>query len=416
MLKNRNFMLLLASQIISSAGDTFTFLALSVKVTDMFSAAGESARAMGGILIAFALPQLVFALFAGTLVDRWDKRKVMIASDVIRGLLVPAFFLVMTPADLPLAFGIAFLISTFSIFFNPARTALLPALVDEEDLITANSWMQVGNTMARLAGPVAAGILIAAVGLDLAFRIDALSFLISGAFLFGMRGVLTQESVAPGQKSKAWNDLQEGIRFALNSRLLQGITLGLSVAMLGLGAVNVLFVPYLRFIFDAPTEALGIMESAQGIGMVAGGLLISGLGKRFLPKPLAFFSVILLGGGISIFGIAPNFTVALVTIACIGLTLPPLNASLQTMMQKGVPRTMLGRAGSVMDMSMTVANLISMGVAGMLGDFLGLRQTFVLSGFLLILGGVLMAIMLRGIRIGLSSDVQGEALIADPVN
>ncbi|OGO16418.1 MAG: hypothetical protein A2Z14_08845 [Chloroflexi bacterium RBG_16_48_8] len=395
MLKNHNFVLLWIAQCISSAGDSFTFLALTIKINDFYSDAGESARALGVVLIAFALPQLVVGLLAGTLVDRMDRKRIMIASDVIRALIVPAFIFIRAPVDLPLACAIAFLASTFSVFFYPARTALLPALVSKQELMTANGWMQMGNTIARLSGPVLAGIVVSQWGSNVAFGIDAVSFIISALLLIGIMGVVTRVAVEEVSSRSTWNDLKEGVRYATHSRLLQGVTLGIAIAMLGLGAVNVLFIPFLRHIFQAPIEALGGLEASQGAGMFLGGLIIGTLGKRLRPIVIAVIAMLILGLSIGLFGFAPAYGYAFILMPLAGFTFPPINASLQTMLQRGVPGEILGRAGSVMEMAISVANLFSMGVASWMGDLIGLRETFILSGVMLILGGLAMGWILR---------------------
>ncbi len=399
MLRNKNFVLLWISQCISGAGDTFTFLALTLKVNDFYVDPGESARALSGVLIAFALPVLLFGIFAGTLADRLDRKKIMIVSDLLRALVVPSFLLIKTPADLPWAMLIAFLVSSFSVFFYPARMALIPVMVKEEDLMTANGWMQMGLTVARLAGPVLAGIVVGTWGVGLAFGIDSVSFLVSGALLLGISGITTKVKRDAVASNTAWGDIKDGLLYAGKSRLIKGVTLGLSLAMLGLGAVNVLFVPFMRHIFNAPAQALGGVQASQGVGMLVGGLLIGTLGKRLKPRTVAFVAMMLLGATVAIFGVTPSYSYVFFVMPLAGLALPPLNASLQTMFQRGVPQYILGRAGSVLDMTVTLANLISMGAAAWLADQIGLRQTFMFGGAMLLLGGLAMLWMLRGIKL-----------------
>lgn len=394
--RNRNFMLMWASLLISRAGDTFTFLALAVTVDGMFDQAGDSARALGMVLIAFALPQLVFALFAGTMVDRLDRRWVMVISDVLRAALVPVFLLIRTPADLPLAFLIAFAVSSFSIFYYPARTALLPNVVEKDDLLTANSWMEVGSTISRLAGPMLAGIIIGAFGSRVAYWVDSGSFLVSGLILLFIRGVETRTVARAGQAaSSAWADLKAGVRYAMGSRLLQGVTIGLALALLGIGAVDVLFVPFVRFAFGAGPEALGGIMTVQGVGMVAAGLLLSAFSRRLRPLTVAVCSLMMLGISVAGFGLAPTYTVGLLVIPWVGFAVPPLNASLQTILQQGVPKEMIGRAGSVVDMSISVSHLLSMAGAGWLGDLLGLRQAYVFGGAMMVIGALVSWVLLR---------------------
>lgn len=397
MLRNRNFLLLWASLLISRAGDTFTFLALAVTVDGMFDQPGDSARALGMVLIAFALPQLVFGLYAGTMVDRVDRRLVMIVSDFLRAALVPAFLFIQTPADLPLAFLIAFAASSLSIFYYPARTALLPNAVHSDDLLTANSWMEVGGTIARLAGPMLAGIAIGVFGSQVAYWVDSGTFLASGILLLLIRGIETRIVPSPARAaSSAWGELKTGVRYAMSSRLLQGVTIGLALALLGVGAVDVLFVPFVRFAFGAGPEALGGIMTVQGIGMLAAGLLLSAFSRRLRPVLIAVLSLILLGASVAGFGLAPTYTVELLIIPWVGFALPPLNASLQTILQQGVPREMIGRAGSVVDMGVSVAHLLSMAGAGWLGDELGLRETYLLGGALMVAGALVSWTLLRG--------------------
>lgn len=394
MLKNRNFVALWLATWISAAGDTFNFLALAIRIDDMFPEAGASARALGLVMMASVVPVLLVGLFAGTMVDRWDRKKVMIGSDLLRAVLVPGYLLMGTPEQLPIALGVAFLLAAVSAFFYPARTALLPELVGKDELMSANGWMQMGQTVARLSGPVLAGIVVASFGTNIAFVVDSLSFVASAGLLLLIAGVQTTAEAGRSAKS-AWMEFKEGVRYALNSSLLRAITLGISVAMLGLGAVNVLFVPFLRNTFDVAPTALGVVETAQGVGMLAGGLAIGALGRKLSSIRIALVTTILLGVGICIFGMAPTYAFILVIMPVIGLTLPPLNAALNTLMQTNVPSKMLGRSGSVIDMSATVANLISMGLAGVLADAIGFRETFILGGIMIAIGGMMMGWLLQ---------------------
>ncbi len=395
MLRNRNFLLLWLAQSVSRAGDTFTFLALAIRVDALFEQAGESARALGTILFAFALPQLLFGLFAGTLVDRWDRRRVMVGADLMRAALVPAFLLLRGPADLPWALAVAFAHSTASILFYPARGALLPALVESERLMKANGMLQVSDTAARLAGPILAGIVVGRWGTEPAFLLDSASFVGSAVLLLGISGVQTR-SVREGAGGSAWRDLREGVRYAMASRLLQGVTLGLGLALLGVGGLDTLFVPYLRHGFQAPPEAVGAVMTAQGVGMLLGGLIIGRLGDRARPLAVSVAAMMVLGLGIAVLGAAPSYLWVLVASAVVGVSLPPVNAGLQTLLQQGVPSEMLGRAGSVVDTALTISQLTSVAGAGWVAASVGLRATFLVSAGLIGGGGLLMGWRLRG--------------------
>lgn len=401
MWRNRNLDLLIGSLLVSRAGDTFTFLALAIRVTSLYSDPAQSTKALGVVLMAFALPQLVFGLFAGTFVDRWDRRRVMIAADLARAALIPLFIFLRTPADIGWAAVLAFAVSTFSAFFYPARTALLPALVADRELMGANSWMQVGETVARLVGPILAGAVIGLWGGDIAFLCDSGSFLGSGTCLFLIWGVESKALKASVESGpSAWKDLQEGVRYAARNRLLQAVTVGITLALLGIGAIDVLIVPFTKFAFNAPPEALGLLMTVQGGGMLAGGLLIGAFSQRWTPVKIAVASTAVLALGLAAFGMAPSYLVGLMLVPVFGFALPPLNASLQTLLQAEIPGEMLGRAGALVEMASSSAYMLSMAAAGPVSSVVGLRHTYVLSGGLVMAAAVTMAWLLRSHRVG----------------
>jgi MFS family permease len=408
LLRNRNFILLWVAQLISAAGDTFTFLALAIRIDDLFTDPGESVGALAAVLIAFALPKLVIGILAGTIVDRMDRRKIMIISDLSRALLLPCFLILRTPADLPWALVIGFLVASASAFFNPARTALLPALVTDDELLTANGWIQAGQNVAMLAGSVLAGMVIARWNTDAAFWVDSVSFVVSGLMVVGIVGVVTRVDPKMAKKDSTWATLVEGARFAGRSPLLQGIMIGAAFAMLALGAINVLFVPFLSSAFGASAGAMGTMMFVMGAGMLIGGVFLGTLGKRIAPLRTAVASLVLLGVSAILFGRAPTYEVALIIVPFVGMSIPPLTAALQTLLQRGVEARMLGRASAVVEMSMGLANLISMGVAGWVGSILGLRNAFVLGGGLIGLGALTSGLLVSKARRQLPADADSS--------
>jgi MFS family permease len=165
--------------------------------------------------------------------------------------------------------------------------------------------------------------------------------------------------------------------------------------MLGIGAVNVLFVPFLRDAFAVEPAALGGIQAAQGVGMLVGALMMGMLGKRLSPLKIAIIAMAGLGLGIGVTGMAPVLGFIVAALPVVGFTLPPLNASLSTMLQRGIPEGLLGRAGSVMDMASSITNLISMGLAGWIAGAIGFRETFVLAGTIILIAGIVMGWMLR---------------------
>jgi predicted MFS family arabinose efflux permease len=158
----------------------------------------------------------------------------------------------------------------------------------------------------------------------------------------------------------------------------------------------------LRRIHNATPTGVGVIMTVQGAAMLVSGISIGAWGKRMPSRLMSVLSLIVYGVSVSLFGLSPSYWVAMAIVPLIGLSVPPINAGLQTLMQQGVPKAMLGRAEAVADMAVATAQLVSMAMAGWLGDQLGLRGTFLLGGGVMIFGGLVMGTLLQGIRVGVA--------------
>ena len=177
---NGSFSALWSGQLISLFGDRVHQVAIAAIVFVLT----DSPIAVAMVFVSATLPNLLFGPIAGTLVDRWDHREVLVVSDILRGavvLLVP----IAAVTNILLVYPLVFLITTISIFFRPARVAILPRIVQEDELLTANSAMWVGETMADVIGYPLAGLLVVALGnaLPLAFWLDAATYVASAGLL-----------------------------------------------------------------------------------------------------------------------------------------------------------------------------------------------------------------------------------------
>ncbi|MEZ4660658.1 MAG: MFS transporter [Caldilineaceae bacterium] len=182
LLRIANFRWLWLGQLISDFGDAITQLTLVLLINRM---TGGSTSAIANLLIALALPHATVGLVAGVFVDRWDRKRVMIVSDLLRGILVLAFILVGVQTDgadnrLWLLYTIAFLLSAVGAFFTPARSAIIPNVAPQEGLLAANTLSQTSMVGVRVVGTAAAGVLVGVLGVFApAFVIDAITYFVS---------------------------------------------------------------------------------------------------------------------------------------------------------------------------------------------------------------------------------------------
>jgi DHA3 family macrolide efflux protein-like MFS transporter len=387
LLSNRNFLALWLGQTVSFVGDYFNWLAIPILVERLTG----SALMVGLSVISNALPMLLLGPMAGVFVDRWDRRRTMIVADVLRGLLVLACLVVRTPEQVWVYYVVGFLMSCVSRFFFPAQNAVLPLVVpDEDDLLAANAMMQIVQTVGMLAGPALAGFAIGLWGERVAFVVDSATFFVSAAAILAMTVPRTTAGRrAAGGIAAVWAEMREGVAYLFGSPTMAGVLTCLAVVQLALGALNVVWVPFLQRTFGVGAQGLGVVDAAQGVGMVVSGLVLGFVTARLSKIALIGWGLVVIGLTLSGMGLSPRFGYVVALSFAIGLALVPVQSALMTMMQLAVPDLKRGRVGSALNALTTAAGLFSMAGAAGLGDTVGLRTIYVICGFIVTGAGVL---------------------------
>jgi MFS family permease len=391
-LANPEFRKLWIGQTISQIGDGLTTLAMMIVINQLTG----STAALAGIAIALALPQLLFGMLAGVFVDRWDRKKLMIISDILRGVLIIALIFVRDASGVWIFYVVGFLQAAVGTFFFPAKGALIPLIMDKELLLAANGLSQTTQVITGVIGSALAGFIVGAAGSGWpAFSLDSISFFVSALFIARM--IVPRVAAVPseGGAKAVFSQLGEGVRFVFSRKMLVGVMVTFAITMLGIGAINVLFIPLLVKDLKVPTALLGFVDAAQVIGMVLGGGLVSTLASRLKTNWIIVGGVVGLGLCVGAISIMHSIWLVYVALFFLGLCLTPVQATASTLMQKYVPNEKRGRAGSAINTAISVASVTSMALAGVLGDALGVRNVFVLSGLVVIVAGLLGAFLMQ---------------------
>jgi MFS family permease len=408
-LRIRDYRLLISGQAISDIGDGITFLLLLLVINELTG----STSMLALMAIAEAVPQFTVGLMAGVYVDRWNRRSVMLAADLLRAGIVMCFALVSMVGFVPLLYVLGFAQSSISTFFRPARGALLPRIVPAEGLPAANSLAQASQVLGTVIGAGIAGLIFSAFGSGvLGFAIDALTFVVS--FLLISRigsevGRIREEAHA--EKSDVRRSLAEGIAIVRGSRLLLGSLIAAAVSMLGLGAVNVLFVPLIvRDLQVNPAWMAGI-EFAQTAAMIMAAGVVALLARRLAPTTI--ITIALAGIGVCI-GFMSGVTAVWQVIALlfvVGWMVTPLQAMLQTIVQTASTDATRGRVVSILQASLSTASVVSMAIGGVLGDLIGIRSVYLAAAGLVIVAAGLSFVLFRGVaaRPSIASVPEAEA-------
>src|SRR5829696_9463089 len=240
--RNRSFRRLWFGQVISELGNWFNFIASLGLVRVVSHAAPEVTTIL---ILSRLVPFTLFAPLAGAFVDRWSRRAVMIATDLLRVIVALGFLLVRRPEDLWLAYLCSALLSFFGTFFEAAKNAAVPNITGERDLLAGNALMFSSRYLWMAVGSALGGWTIAYVGYQVAFIINALSFFVSAysVWLVPEEKTRKEEPAAEPEKgffSSLWSDINEGWDYIVSHRVVATIIVVTILCAIGVGAMNLI--------------------------------------------------------------------------------------------------------------------------------------------------------------------------------
>jgi Na+/melibiose symporter-like transporter len=291
----RDLRLVLSAGIISMTGDWILRIGLIYKV---YAATGSTVASALAMASAFA-PQVLLGAVAGVFADRWDRKRTMIAADLLLAAGLFPLLLVRGAAQIWIVFAVMFWEGAVQQFFSPAEQAMVPRLVPDNELVTANAASgQVAN-VSRLAGSALGGILAAFGGIVAVTLVDAASFLASAALLGLVRtsGRTASRQGGPVRARMAvvGAELREGLRLATRHRVLRALMIFILVASVGEGTMSTLFTPFVERVLHGTPQDLGLILAAQAVGGIAGGMVAAASGHRIQAARLLGYGAITFG-------------------------------------------------------------------------------------------------------------------------
>jgi MFS family permease len=368
LLKNVRFMQLWVGQGISFVGDAVSMVALVVLVVQITG----SASAVGGALVARLLPTLASPL-AGVLADRLDRRVVLVTSDLVRAVLVLGMVFA---RDLVVLYALAFLMGLARTFFNPTIRAAFPSVVGEGDLTRANSLISGTFSTSITAGPALGGLLVASSGVSAAFLLDAVTYLVSAAFLSRIPLPRPQRDSREGFVQ----ELRTGLSYLAGASVPLAIVVGAFLTILATDIATPAQVFLAKETFGTGDVGYGLLVSLWGVGMVAGSALTAVLGDRVNLIPLYFFGIFVWALALAGTGLSPTFIIALGALTLAGVSNGIDNVATDTILQKQVPDVLLGRVFSIRFLTYSVGEALAYPTGGLIMDAIGPRSTYLLAG------------------------------------
>jgi MFS family permease len=368
-LQQPDFRKLWLAQFVSIFGD---FLALFGVISLITFRWHGNAVQVTFVLVAYMLPLALIGPLAGVFVDRWNVKRVMIASDLTRAVLV---LLAVAATDVRQICAIFAALGMFSSFFGPAQSVTVRTLVPMEKLLAANAMMSQAFYTVRLASPLLAGALIAWLGEQPCFYLDAASF----AFSALMVSTLVINPPRPSGKSVQGflHEFSSGNRFIFTHSYLAFVVTAMVVAMFVLSCFSPLISIYVRDMLHGGTFLYGFVSTMVGVGLILGTQSVSRFAKQRSKKDIVLVGLLTLGCSTGLLGAFANIPMAATSLFGLGLAIAFVIVPAQTLMQQETPHAMIGRVSSSFLSLISVAQVTGLLLSGYLAQVFGIRHLFI---------------------------------------
>jgi MFS family permease len=407
-LRQRNFALLWIGGFISTIGDWMLLVALPIYV---FQVTG-SALATGLMTIAGVVPSILLGSIAGVFVDRWDRKRTMVITNLLLGLtLIPVLF-IYSIEWLWVIYIIAFIQSSIAQFFVPATTAFIPSLVDEKQLLTANSLNALSRNLSRLIGPTIGGLMTAAIGLQSVVLLDAVTFFIAALMIALIQSKARAAQPAATESSASllglWRTIirewLDGLRLVGQESLVRNLFIIAAIMSFGAGFFPVLFPPFVIRVLHGDSLMYGWLMSAQAIGGLVGGIMMGQLGNRLSSSRVFSWNVIYFGVIDLILFNAPTFfsenllVLSLILMIGAGITSLISLTILSTFLQTNVADLYRGRIFGTYGTMSSLISIFGTGIASAFGDRFGIVPILNIQGVAYIIGGMVALFLLSSVH------------------
>jgi MFS family permease len=383
---NSNYRYTWIGQIVSEIGDHFNTIA----VFSLILSHTNSGLAVAGVMLARAIPMLLAGPLAGVALDRFDRRHLMIASDLVRGVIACLFVLAIAPGRTWLIYVLSAALMAASPFFTSGRASILPAIASKAELHTANSMTQTTQWTNTAIGSFLGGFSAMTLGYEAAFLLNALSFFVSAVCIGRLRvdggGFAARRNALDETKVvKPWQDYKEGLRYIRSIPLLFALFMVSVGWASGGGAAQILFPIFGERVFHRGPLGIGQLWGAAGLGRVCGGIFAHWLMPRLsFPQYKRTIAIAYLvhGSAYVCFALAPWYGLALLMIAASRAAVAVSSVMNFTQLLRIVEDPFRGRVFATMETLTWGVMMVSMTAAGWGTDYTNPRVIGACAGIL----------------------------------
>jgi MFS family permease len=381
--QNRNYRYTWMGQVVSEMGDYFNNIAVFALVMEK----SGSGLVVSGVMLSRAIPAVLAGPVAGVLLDRLDRKRIMIASDVIRAVVALAFVLTIHQPRPWLLYLLSALLMFASPFFTSGRAAILPTIATEDELHTANSLTQTTGWATLTAGTLLAGFSAARFGYQWAFIINSLSFAFSAWSIWSIstpQGFRAPRAAGHTQANvRPWHEYREGLAYMRSVPLMMGIAM-ISVGWaMGGGAAQILFALFGERVFHRGASGIGSIWGFAGIGLLLGGAIGHLAGRRVDfsgYKRAVTISYIVHGATYMLFSQVESYAAALVCMMLSRVGMAVTSVLNNSQLLRHTPDRFRGRVFATMESLRWSVMIVSMAAAGIASQYVSPRTIGLVAG------------------------------------
>ncbi len=386
---NRNFGLLWFGQLVSQLGDKAYNIALMWWLFEKT----KSPFFVSSYLVASMLPELIFGPVAGVYIDRWNKKKILVVSDIVRGIVVLALAVLyqLNLLEICHIYIAALCISLCVALFNPTAMSVIPVIVEKGKLQQANAMSQMVTGGVSIIGPLLGASSVALIGYVGVLVFNGISYIISGVCEVFLR----IHTIEKQTKESVFASLMQGFHYIRTDVRVSVIVVVIAIVHVFVGSIVVIMPFVANLLVGNELNNLGVLQAAIGLGMIVGAVYISKYVRKIFNELYLFYAIMCMGLGILTLGVLQLMQVQLLVfyaIVCtmIGFCIAVASVFWRTIAQHCVPKEMTGRVFSVFSTTGNISLPISIGAFGIFLNYINSASLLALTGACLIIIGIVL--------------------------
>jgi len=380
---NRDFLLLWVGQAASAFGDAVHYIAMAWWIMQTFN----SPIVLGNTYALLSAPRVLIGPIAGAVVDRSNRKWIIVGMDLIRGLVITSMAIMAINDKLtkPYLYLFSVIISLSGAFFTPAVNASIPLLVHKKHLTRANSLYSISRPLFNLLGPGIGGLLIAKWGAPIVFLINGITFFASGVTEMFIR--IPKRNGLKHSYIGFLKSIKEGFTYIFEKKQLRAMVLGLSFASFFIGPIDILLPKYVQSDLSLSAAHYGLVVSIFSLGFIASSGILALIPN--VKRPATFITIGIFSMGILLIMTTwqQSFYYLMGTIFCVGTAFAIVNILINVQIQTTVPDNMRGRVFSLLETFIGTLTPVSLAMGGYFLNVLTSRQFMILMGLGVAIGG-----------------------------